>query len=142
MSKDHASPRSAAGIEDNVRLDVWLWATRFFKTRSLAKEAIVGGKVEVNDAEGKPSRALRVGDRLKVTRGLDRFEVEVVALIDQRAAAAVAQRCYRESGESRSARESAAEQRRLAVAGYKKPITKPDKRARRLIIALGDIDAL
>jgi ribosome-associated heat shock protein Hsp15 len=128
--------------EESARLDIWLWATRFFKTRALAKLAIVGGKVEVNDATAKPARMLRVGDRLKLARGEDRFEVGVVLLIEQRVSASVARRCYSESDESRSAREAAAEQRRLAVAGYQKPATKPDKRARRLIIALGDIDAL
>lgn len=140
MNKQPASPHAPA--EQGVRLDIWLWATRFFKTRALAKQAIVGGKVEVNDTTAKPARMLRVGDRLKLTRGEDRFEVGVVMLIEQRVAAAVAQRCYRESDESRNAREAAAEQRRLAVAGYAKPVTKPDKRARRLIIALGDIDAM
>ena len=134
--------RSAAETVVDVRLDIWLWATRFFKTRALAKQAIVGGKVEVNDAAGKPAKNVRPGDKLRITRGLDRFEVAVVSLLAQRASAAVAQRCYRETDESRNAREAAAEQRRLAIAGYEKPVTKPDKRARRLIIALGDIDAL
>jgi ribosome-associated heat shock protein Hsp15 len=140
MNKQSAP--TAAPVDESIRLDVWLWATRFFKTRALAKQAIVSGKVEVNDATAKASRALHVGDRLKLARGEDRFEVEVVALIERRAAASVASRCYRESDESRRAREAAAEQRRLAIAGYEKPATKPDKRARRLIIALGDIDAL
>ena len=125
-----------------TRLDVWLWATRFFRTRALAKVAIEAGRIEINEAAGKPARLVRVGDALRVVRGEDRFEIAVVGLIDKRASAAVAQRCYRESDTSRAARESAAEQRRLAIAGYEKPATKPDKRARRLIIALGDIDAL
>ncbi|MEP6940239.1 MAG: S4 domain-containing protein [Rudaea sp.] len=139
--KTHASiedPAAATG----TRLDVWLWATRFFKTRALAKVAIEAGRVEVNEVAGKPARLVRVGDALCVVRGLDRFEVAVVGLIDKRASATVAQRCYRESEAGRVARESSAEQRRLAVAGYQRPVTKPDKRARRLIIALGDIDAL
>jgi len=142
VSSRRAATTIAVGVGDNVRLDIWLWATRFFKTRSLAKQAITGGKVEVNDDAGKPARALRIGDRVKIVRGEDRFEIHVVALIERRSTAAVAQRCYRESDESRIARESAAQQRRLAIAGYEKPATKPDKRARRLIIALGDIDAL
>ena len=136
--------RKATGqcATSGVRLDVWLWATRFFKTRALAKVAIEAGRVEVDEAAAKPARLVRIGDRVRVVRGEDRFEIAVVDLIDKRAAALVAQRCYRESDESRIARESAAEQRRLAIAGYQKPLTKPDKRARRLIIALGDIDAL
>ena len=125
-----------------VRLDVWLWATRFFKTRALAKIAIEAGRVEIDDSAAKPARLVRIGDRVRVVRGEDRYEIAIVELIDKRAAAAVAQRCYRESDESRAARESATEQRRLAIAGYQKPLTKPDKRARRLIVALGDIDAL
>jgi len=140
MKKIPDSPTAPAA--EDVRLDIWLWATRFFKTRALAKQAIAGGKVEVNDAPVKPSRTLHIGDRLKLSRGEDRFEVEVVALIERRVAAPAASRCYRESDESRRAREAAAEQRRLAIAGYEKPVTKPDKRARRLIIALGDIDAM
>ena len=124
-----------------VRLDVWLWAARFFKTRALAKQAIEGGKVRVGDAAGKPSKPVHVGNRLTVARGEDRYEIDVVALITQRGSAAVAQVAYRETEASRKAREHAAEQRHLTAAGYAKPASKPDKRARRLIRALGDIDA-
>jgi ribosome-associated heat shock protein Hsp15 len=140
--RESKSGGSSAAESAGVRLDVWLWATRFFKTRALAKQAIEGGKVQVNDAAGKPSRSVHVGDRLKVARGEDRYEIEVGALASRRGSAAVAQRCYRETNASRAAREAAAEQRRFAAAGYSKPATKPDKRARRLIRALGDIDAL
>lgn len=136
------STQQHSGAEPVVRFDVWLWATRFFRTRALAKQAIVAGKVEIDGAAVKPARAARIGDRLRIVRGEDRFEIEVVALLAQRASASVAQRCYRETDESRRTREAAAEQRRLAIAGYEKPATKPDKRARRLIIALGDIDAM
>lgn len=131
-----------AAVEDGVRLDVWLWATRFFKTRALAKQAIEAGRVEVNAAAGKPARMIRSGDRLKITRGEDRYEIEVAALASRRGSAAVAQRCFRETDASRVAREAAAQQRRFAAAGYVKSASKPDKRARRLIRALGDIDAL
>ena len=124
-----------------VRLDVWLWAARFFRTRALAKRAVDGGKVKVGAAAGKPARMLHVGDRLTIARAEEIFEVDVVALSDRRGAAAQAQACYRETDASRGARLAAAEQRRLAAAGYRKPATKPDKRARRLISALGDIDA-
>jgi ribosome-associated heat shock protein Hsp15 len=127
---------------DGVRHDVWLWAARFFKTRALAKQAIEGGKIKVGETAGKPSKLLHVGDHLKITRGEDRFEIDVVALCEQRRSAAIAQACYRETDASRIAREHAATERRLSAAGYSKPPTKPDKRARRLIRALGDIDAL
>jgi ribosome-associated heat shock protein Hsp15 len=125
-----------------VRLDVWLWAARFFRTRALAKQAIEGGKVKVGVGAGKPAKLLRVGERLHITRGDDRFEIDVIALNERRGSAALAQTCYRETEASRVAREQAAQQRRLSAAGYMKPPTKPDKRARRLIRALGDIDAL
>ena len=124
-----------------VRLDIWLWATRFFKTRALAKQAVEGGKIEFGAGSPKPSTLVYVGSRLKVTRGDDRFEIDVTALRHQRGSAALAQQCYAETQAGRAARELAAEQRRLAAAGYEKPATKPDKRARRLIRALGDIDA-
>ena len=132
----------AAANAPGVRLDVWLWAARFFKTRALAKKAIEGGKVEVNEAAGKASKAVHVGDRLYIARGEERFEIEVVALGDQRGPAAKAQSLYRETEASRNARVEAAERRRLERTGYAKPPTKPDKRARRLILALGDIDAM
>ena len=125
----------------SVRLDVWLWAARFFKTRPLAKQAIEGGKVELNGAPGKPAKAVHVGDRLRVGRGDEHFGIEVIGLSERRGSAAVAQTLYRESEESRTAREALREKRRLEGAGYAKPATKPDKRARRLIRALGDIDA-
>ena len=125
-----------------VRIDVWLWAARFFKTRALAKQAIEGGKVEVNGQGCKPSRAIRIGDRLLVVRGEERFEIQAAALSERRGPAAQAQQLYRESEESVARRLAEREQRRLANAGYQAPKSKPEKRARRLIQALGDLDAL
>jgi ribosome-associated heat shock protein Hsp15 len=125
-----------------IRLDIWLWAARFFRTRALAKQAIGGGKVEANGVTPKSSKAIHVGDRLRIARGEDSFEVDVLALSGTRGPASVAQTMYRETETGRSAREAATEQRRLVGAGYAKPAGKPDKRARRLIRALGDIDAL
>ncbi len=122
-----------------VRLDIWLWAARFFKTRSLAKQAIEGGKVALNEAPGKPAKGVHVGDQLAIRRGEESFVVEIVALSEQRGPAAVAQALYRETDASRTAREALREQRRMQ--GPARPATKPDKRARRLIRALGDIDA-
>ncbi|HZR34474.1 MAG TPA: S4 domain-containing protein [Nevskia sp.] len=133
--------RAEAEARDGVRLDLWLWAIRFYKTRALAKEAVAGGKVKVGGGSAKPSKTLRIGDRLEISRGQDRYEIEVVGLSEQRGPAPVAQRLYRETEASRAAREEAAQMRRLTAAGYAKPATKPDKRARRLIQALGDIDA-
>ena len=127
---------------EGPRIDVWLWAARFYKTRSLAKQAVVGGKVEVGGQGVKPSRMLKVGDALRLRRGEEVFEVEVRALSDVRGPAPVAQQLYAESEESVARRAAEREQRRLAATGYRPPLSKPDKRARRLIQALGDLDAL
>jgi len=124
-----------------VRLDLWLWAARFFKTRALAKQAIDTGKVEIDGQRAKPSRGVRIGDALVVVRGEERFEIEVLALSGVRGPASVAQTLYRESESSRLAREQLRALRAAERTGYRAPETKPDKRARRLIRALGDIDA-
>lgn len=124
----------------SVRLDLWLWAARFFKTRALARQAVEGGKVEVGGQRAKPARALRVGDALRVQRHEETFAVEVLALSETRGPAPVAQTLYRESEASRRAREDLRAQRAAERAGYRPPEGRPDKRARRLIRALGDID--
>ena len=128
--------------KDGVRIDVWLWAARFFKTRSLAKGAVVGGKVDVGGQGVKPSRMLKIGDVLKVRRGEELYEIEVRGLSEVRGSAPVAQQLYVESEESIARRAAEREQRRLSATGYRPPLSKPDKRARRLIQALGDLDAL
>lgn len=125
-----------------VRADIWLWAARFFKTRSLAKQMLTGGKVQIGGHAIKPSRMLRCGDVLQIMRANELYEISVLGLSEQRGPAPVAQALYGESEASRTKRESEREMKRLANAGYKAPLTKPDKRARRLIQALGDIDAL
>ena len=183
---------------DSVRLDLWLWAARFFKTRALAKQAIETGKVEVGGQRAKPARAVpggcvvvideayaefrrtgvpsaatiipehpnlavsrtmskafalaggRLGylvahqpliDALRVVRGEEVFEVQVAALSDTRGPARVAQALYSESEQSREARLERLARLRAERAGYRPPGQRPDKRARRLIRALGDIDA-
>jgi len=126
----------------SVRLDIWLWSARFFKTRSLAKQAIENGKVAVAGQRPKSSRAVRVGEHLAIERGEEHFEIEVRGLSEQRGPAPMAQQLYAESDESKARR---AEQRALRIAtrdGYQAPEQRPDKRARRLIRALGDLDAL
>ncbi len=128
-------------LADEMRLDAWLWAARFFKTRSLAKQAIEHGRVQVAGQDAKPSRMLRPGTPLKIARGDEIFEIVVVALAQQRGPATFARTLYEESETSRLARENVRAQARAAHAGYRAPETKPDKRARRLIRALGDIDA-
>jgi ribosome-associated heat shock protein Hsp15 len=128
--------------KEGIRIDQWLWAARFFKTRSLAKSAVVGGKVEVGGQGVKPSRTLKIGELLRVRRGDELFEIEVLGLSDVRGPAPVAQQLYSESEESIARRAAEREQRRLSATGYRPPLSKPDKRARRLIQALGDLDAL
>jgi ribosome-associated heat shock protein Hsp15 len=135
---ESATDNAAAG----TRIDVWLWAARFFRTRSLAKQAVESGKVEVGGQRAKPSRLVRVGDGLSVRRGEEAFEILVRGLSDARGPAAVAQALYEESEASRQRREAERATRAAARAGYRAPETKPDKRARRLIRALGDIDTL
>ena len=125
----------------SVRVDVWLWAARFFRTRSLAKQAVETGKVEVAGQRAKPARAIRVGEWLRVSRGDETFEVQVLGLSDTRGPAPVAQALYAESEASRQAREQQRQQRAAMRDGYRPPQQRPDKRARRLIQALGDIDA-
>ena len=125
-----------------VRLDVWLWAARFYKTRSLAKQAVETGKVDVGGQRAKAARVVRVGDALRVARGEEIFEIAVIALSDTRGPASAAQNLYAESEASRLAREQLRAQRIAERNGYRAPESKPDKRARRLIRALGDIDAL
>ena len=132
----------AVPVVPSIRLDVWLWAARFFKTRSLAKQAVETGKVDVGGQRPKSSRAIRVGDALRVQRGDEVFEVSVRGLSDTRGSAPVAQGLYEESEASKRGREEVRLRRAAERTGYQAPEHKPDKRARRLIRALGDIDAI
>jgi len=125
----------------SVRIDQWLWAARFFKTRSLAKQAIETGRVEVDGQRVKASRAVREGDALRILRGDARFAVQVLGLSTVRGSAPVAQALYAETEASKLLREQARVERAAARDGYRAPEQRPDKRARRLIRALGDIDA-
>ncbi|HEY9110753.1 MAG TPA: RNA-binding S4 domain-containing protein [Rhodanobacteraceae bacterium] len=127
--------------DDVTRIDAWLWAARFFKTRALAKQAVERGRVTIADAACKPSHAVKIGDALRIRRGEETFAVEIIGLAHKRGSAALAQTLYRESATSVRTREAAREQRRAERAGYQPPPKRPDKRARRLIRALGDIDA-
>lgn len=127
---------------DSVRLDVWLWAARMFKTRSLARQAVERGQVSVNGQRPKASRAVRVEDRLELERAGERYALQVLGLSDQRGPASEAQGLYREDEASVKRREEERALRRAAASGYRPPEGKPDKRARRLIRALGDLDAL
>lgn len=100
--------------DGRVRIDKWLWAARFFKTRSLATEAVAGGKVHLDDQRVKPARDVHVGDRLQITVGESTVVVIVRALAERRGSATVAATLYDETPESREKREREREQRRLA----------------------------
>lgn len=126
----------------SVRLDIWLWAARFFKTRQLAKQAVDGGKVALNGAAGKPAKLIHEGDTLRITRALEHFEVRVLAVSEKRGPAAAAQALYRESEASIAAREVAREQRRLTGGPAPHPDGRPDKRARRQLQRINKGDAL
>ncbi len=116
--------------QGRVRLDKWLWAARFFKTRRLATEAIAGGHVHLDGQRVKPSRPVRVGDRLEIRKGEVRFEIDVLALSERRGPASEAAKLYRETPESLARREREREARRLA-ARAPAPVRRPDKRDRR-----------
>jgi len=121
--------------EQGVRVDRWLWAARFFKTRGLAQDAVAGGRVHVNGQRVKPAKAVKAGDRLEITRGDDRVEVIVEALSGRRGPAPEARALYAETAESVAAREARQEARRLKAAGRGPgPAHRPDKRDRRRLI--------
>ena len=114
-----------------VRLDRWLWASRLVKTRALAAEAVKGGLVHVNGKATKPSRDVRPGDVVEVTRGPVRLEVVVRATAERRGPAREAALLYDETDASRAARERAAELRRMAPQPLPQPGGRPTKRDRR-----------
>jgi ribosome-associated heat shock protein Hsp15 len=117
-----------------VRMDIWLWAARFFKTRPLAKHACELGRVLANGQPAKPAREVRVGDRLRVSNEGGEFQVEVLLLSEVRGPAAVAQTLYRESEESREMRQKAAAERKALREFETLPEGRPSKRDRRRII--------
>ncbi|MCY4045605.1 MAG: S4 domain-containing protein [Cellvibrionales bacterium] len=116
-----------------IRLDKWLWAARFYKTRSLAKQAIEGGHVYYDGSRVKVSKEVIVGATLRIKQGWDEKTVEVVDLSDKRQSAPIAQTLYQETAESLEKRQLNAEQRRQLKLSQMSPDTKPDKKSRRLI---------
>ena len=118
---------------EKIRIDKWLWAARFFKTRSLAADAVNGGKVHVNGRRVKSARSINIGDRLKITRGQFQSVLIVKALDEKRGPAKVAQRLYEETPESLKKRELQLQQRKILNAEVQQTKTKPDKRQRRQI---------
>ena len=128
--------------EGSVRLDSFLWAARFFKTRSLAAQAIRAGKVEVNDSRAKQAKPVRIGDRVRVRRGPFTFLVTVRALSERRGPASQAAGLYEEDAASKAAREKLAQQLRVAPPPTYEGKGRPTKRDRRVLDQLqGDDDA-
>ncbi len=119
--------------EEKVRIDKWLWAARFFKTRSLAAKAVSGGHVHLNGSRVKPARPVQPGDRLVIRRGELEFTVIVLELSGKRGPAAVARTLYEETPESIAGREAGREERRLIRSPASRPQGRPDKRDRRKI---------
>ena len=118
----------------SIRIDKWLWAARFFKTRALASKACDMGRIRSNGVEAKPARDVRVGDRLHVKNEGGEFEIEVLALSEMRGPAAVAQGLYHETDASKEARAKAAAERKAMQEFAPLPERRPSKRDRRRII--------
>ncbi len=118
---------------EKLRLDKWLWAARFFKTRSLAKQAIEGGKVQLGGQRVKVSKEICVGDCLRIRQGWDEKDVTVLALSDQRRGAAEASLLYEETGDSVARREEHAAARKAAGGMLHRPERRPTKKQRRQI---------
>jgi ribosome-associated heat shock protein Hsp15 len=116
------------------RLDKWLWAARFFKTRGLASEAVKGGKVEINGQKAKPAKTVRVNDELRIKRGPYEYVVTVLKLSGQRGPASVAATLYQESEESTSRREALCQELKAQGWAAAQPPQRPEKRDRRRII--------
>ena len=119
------------GGNDALRIDRWLWCTRLFKSRTLAAEAVGGGKVHVNGRRVKPAHAIRIDDIVSITRQGFEFECRVRSLPQRRGAAPIAQACYEETETARAAREKYAEASRLASAVTPRSLERPDKHGRR-----------
>ena len=117
-----------------VRIDKWLWAARFYKTRALARDAIKGGKVQLNGTRVKPGKTLALQDQLVIRKGEDDFQITVLELGDRRLSAQLAQERYEEDAESKARREAAIEKRKLDYQARADRPRRPDKRQRRQII--------
>ena len=118
----------------SVRLDKWLWAARFYKTRSIARDAVQSGKVQYNGQRSKPGKIVELGANIKVPQGFDLKEVVVLQVKEQRLGAPLAQLMYEETLASETLRASNAEARRLSAFHSPKPDGRPDKKQRRQII--------
>ncbi len=119
-----------------VRIDKWLWAARFFKTRSLARAAVDGGKVHCDGVRAKPAKLLKGGEMLEIQRNQERFEVRVMGLSEQRGPAKVASLLYEETEQSRQRRERERALSRMEYHSRPAPPQRPDKKSRRQLQAM------
>lgn len=119
--------------DERVRLDKWLWAARFFKHRSLATEAVDGGKIQLNSIRVKPAKDVKIGDRVDIQIADSRYTVIVRGIAEKRGSATIAQGLYEETPESIAAREAGHEERRLAATPGADLHGRPTKRDRRQI---------
>ena len=131
MRPDDDSPGTAGGADTRVRLDKWLWAARFFKTRALAAEAIDAGRIEVNDERAKRARLVKAGDRIRVRRPPFVQELTVDAVSEQRGPASAAALLYTESAASVAARDALADQLRAMGPPAFRDKGRPSKKERR-----------
>lgn len=120
-------------MSEGVRVDKWLWACRFYKTRSIAKQEIDGGKVRINGSKTRPSREVNLGDEVRFRQGWDEKTVRVLKLSDQRKSAPEAQTLYEETPSSIEAREKNAAERKAARGAQLVSDIRPNKKQRRLI---------
>ncbi len=134
-------PAVTSGAVERVRLDKWLWAARFFKTRTLAAEAVAGGKVHARGQRCKPSHPVRVGEMLRIQRGPEEYLIAVTGLSERRGPASVAALLYEETADSRQRREALREQRRLERPPRLQLPGRPTKQDRRRIVRFTQGDA-
>jgi len=127
--KSYSTTKSAG-----VRLDKWLWAARFYKTRAVARDMVASGKVTYNAQRSKPSKIVEVGAQIKVRQGNEEKQIVVIEISDQRRGAPIAQSLYQETPESIKRREENNELRRLNALENPRPDKRPDKKQRRKII--------
>jgi ribosome-associated heat shock protein Hsp15 len=127
-------PQAMSAVSPDVRIDKWLWAARFFKTRALAREAVLGGKVHLDGHRVKPGRTLKVGDRMTLNRGEEQFDITVRVVSDRRTTAPQAREMFSEDPASLQRREAAAEQRKRDRDARIESPGRPNKRERRQII--------
>lgn len=121
---------------DTQRLDIWLWASRFFKTRKLAAEAVAGGHVAVNHSRAKPGRAVKAGDELELVKNHERYQITIAGLSPHRLSAVLAAALYDESESNQQQRLSQRELRRKNNSGVRYDRSKPDRRDRKQMLKI------